>query len=398
MNFRAKNPAFGNTQTVTSNYEPIHYDSSIHLYKLLGNGSGNLDLTVKRDTFTYFAIPDTNFTKYKLPDSFKKPKHWEKADEERSGLSNFTSKLVLGNSKFCYSIWWQISQQEGSNQPNKQAPTTSMIYQKYIPQKPLDKYVESICYIEGNNKGTGLPKIAMSLVFNLEDSFKLFTDSTFKSHIDYKRHWVAGLQTQPTSVESYGVSKMFVVQFNALGAFAFLNDPLHYYTNSYITLDNIYKNEADETWERLQNAQSRREQFILVENFLRRRVLANKFPNQKLHTTIEVLFDKNTTPTIHHICKTLHISRKHLNNLSKEFTGVSPKTLSSLNRLQNTLKIISAYPNEKLTDIAYRLEYFDQAHFIHDFKKLTNLTPNEYASLVEKRQSMKIVPHFIPFR
>ncbi len=76
-----------------------------------------------------------------------------------------------------------------------------MIFKKHIPKTPLDNYVDSICYIEGNNKGTGLPKIAMSLVFNLEDNFKLYTDKHFDNHIDYKRHWVAGLQTQPTNVE-----------------------------------------------------------------------------------------------------------------------------------------------------------------------------------------------------
>ncbi len=46
----------------------------------------DLDLTEKRDTFTYFTIADTNFTKYKLPDNFKKPKNWKKADEERTGF------------------------------------------------------------------------------------------------------------------------------------------------------------------------------------------------------------------------------------------------------------------------------------------------------------------------
>ena len=90
--------------------------------------------------------------------------------------------------------------------------------------------------------------------------------------------------------------------------------------------------------------------------------------------------------------------RQHLNHLSKEFAGVSPKTLSSLNRLQNTLKTISGSPTEKLTNVAYELEYFDQAHFINDFKKFTDLTPNEYANLVEKTQSLKIAPHFIPFQ
>ena len=109
-----------------------------------------------------------------------------------------------------------------------------MIYQKYIPKFPLDNYIESIIYIKGNNKGTGLPKTAMSFVFNLEDHFKLFTDKQFTKYNDFKKHWVAGLQTKPTNVASYGVSKMLVVQFKTLGASVFLNKPLHYFTDNYV--------------------------------------------------------------------------------------------------------------------------------------------------------------------
>ncbi len=272
-----------------------------------------------------------------------------------------------------------------------------MIFQKHIPKTLLDKYVDSICFIEGNNKGTGLPKIAMSLVFNLEDNFKLFTDKYFDHYIDYKRHWVAGLQTKPTHVESYGTSKMWVVQFKTLGASVFLNDPLHYYTNNYVPLDHIFNHEADETWEQLQETKSMTEQFLLIEKFLYRKLLTKKSPNHKLISAIEILLSNNNLLSIHQICNKLNISRKHLNHLSKEFAGVSPKTLFSLNRLQNTLQTISGSPKEKLTDVAYELEYFDQAHFINDFKRFTELTPKEYANLVEQIQSLKIVPHFIPF-
>lgn len=272
-----------------------------------------------------------------------------------------------------------------------------MIYKKHIPRFPLDNYVDSICYIEGNNKGTGLPKIAMSLVFNLEDSFKLFTDKEFSQYIDYKNHWIAGLQTKPTNVESYGISKMLVVQFKTLGAFIFLKDPLHYYTNNYVTLDSIFNKEANETWEQLQEAKSMSEQFLIIENFLYRKLLTNNLPHKKPISTIEMLLAKNCNFSINQICTQLNISRKHLNNLSKEYLGVSPKTLSSLNRLQNTLKKISSSPTEKLTSIAYELEYFDQAHFINDFKKFTDLNPTEYAKIVESKRTLKIVPHFIPF-
>jgi len=45
-----------------------------------------IELTAGRDTFKYFSIVDTNYSKYKLPDKFKKPKKWLKADEERKGM------------------------------------------------------------------------------------------------------------------------------------------------------------------------------------------------------------------------------------------------------------------------------------------------------------------------
>lgn len=273
-----------------------------------------------------------------------------------------------------------------------------MKYQKHIPESPLDNYVESIIYIEGNNKGTGLPKTAMSLVFNLEDNFKLYTDKQFTEYIDYKKHWVAGLQTKPTNVESYGLSKMIVVQFKTLGAFVFLNDPLHYYTNEYIALDNVFNNEADEIWEQLQEARVLNEKFLIIENFLFRKLLVNKIPNKKLISTVEILLNNQRNFSISDICKQQNISRKHLNNLSKEYAGVSPKTLSSLNRLQSTLKNISSSKTEKLTTLALEQDYFDQAHFINDFKRFTELKPTEYAALVETNHSLKIVPHFIPYR
>lgn len=45
-----------------------------------------IELTTGLDTFKYFSIVDTNFSKYKLPDNFKKPEKWLKADEARKGM------------------------------------------------------------------------------------------------------------------------------------------------------------------------------------------------------------------------------------------------------------------------------------------------------------------------
>ena len=45
-----------------------------------------IELTKGKDTFSYFSIIDTNFSKYQLPRQFSKPKKWLKADEERKGM------------------------------------------------------------------------------------------------------------------------------------------------------------------------------------------------------------------------------------------------------------------------------------------------------------------------
>jgi hypothetical protein len=57
----------------------------IILTSLILHAQARPDAAVKRDTFKYFSIPDTNYDNYKLPPVFKKPEHWTNADHNRKG-------------------------------------------------------------------------------------------------------------------------------------------------------------------------------------------------------------------------------------------------------------------------------------------------------------------------
>lgn len=271
-----------------------------------------------------------------------------------------------------------------------------MIFHKHIPKFPLDNYVDCILYVEGNNKGTGFPKTAMSMVFNLNDNFRLFTDKGFTNFIDYKKHWVAGVQTRPTYIESYGESKMVVIQFKTLGAYIFLNQPLRNFTEHYINLDCIFNNEADEVWEQLKETNTINEKFLIAEEFLYRKLLRKKIPNEKLIASIDLLLNNKASIPITRICLQYNISRKHLNFLFQEYLGISPKMLSSLNRFQTILQSISKSKPDNLTHFAYELDFFDQAHFNNNFKRFTGLKPNDYIKNVATQPTLKIIPHFLP--
>lgn len=267
---------------------------------------------------------------------------------------------------------------------------------EHRPCRSLADYVDSIIYVEGNNRGAGFPKTAMSLVFNLGDEFKLYHDSDFSIFTDYKKHWIAGLQTKPTYVESYGTSRMIVVQFRTLGARVFLGRPLYDFTDEYVPLDCVFGRDADVCWERLQENSDQTARFALVEDFLLRKLKDRSFPGAALLNVIEGRLCGNERVSVVSICRDHNVSRKHLNELFKNSAGVSPKMLASLHRFQRIIRSISKSPPERLTDFAQELDYFDQAHFNNDFKRFTRLNPSQYLKLADTLPSIRAVPHFLP--
>ena len=55
-----------------------------------------------------------------------------------------------------------------------------------------------------------------------------------------------------------------------------------------------------------------------------------------------------------------------------------PKQLARVARLQAALKMIQQKKFNSLTEIAYENGYFDQAHFIKDFREFTGISPKSF--------------------
>jgi AraC-like DNA-binding protein len=71
------------------------------------------------------------------------------------------------------------------------------------------------------------------------------------------------------------------------------------------------------------------------------------------------------------------ITSRYLQKLFSQHTGLTPKLYSKINRFQNSLQLV-AKRNATLTAIAYECGYFDQSHFIKEFKSFTGILPSAY--------------------
>lgn len=74
-----------------------------------------------------------------------------------------------------------------------------------------------------------------------------------------------------------------------------------------------------------------------------------------------------------------YISERHLNRLFNEYIGINAKMFSRLVRVNHSINILKKIDYESCLNIAQILGYFDQSHFIRDFKQICGITPNSFS-------------------
>lgn len=72
------------------------------------------------------------------------------------------------------------------------------------------------------------------------------------------------------------------------------------------------------------------------------------------------------------------LGERSLQRLTEQRLGLSPKWLIQRRRLHDAVLALKGAPGSTLADVAARLGYSDQAHFTHDFRTITGMTPGDY--------------------
>ncbi len=114
------------------------------------------------------------------------------------------------------------------------------------------------------------------------------------------------------------------------------------------------------------------EMFEQVEN-----VFLDSLLTRNLQTIIQAvdLIDNNAGDIkLSELADHLKISERALREQFYKYIGCAPKELIRLVQLKKVVQHLN-FTNESLTDIAYQNNYFDQAHFINSFKKITGQSP-----------------------
>ena len=87
------------------------------------------------------------------------------------------------------------------------------------------------------------------------------------------------------------------------------------------------------------------------------------------------------------LARRFDLSLRALQRLFSEYVGVGPKWVLARYRIHEAVARVQAGQPVSWADLAQDLGYFDQAHFIADFRKLVGKTPGDYARGVRQAGS-----------
>lgn len=250
-----------------------------------------------------------------------------------------------------------------------------MKFDKHFPTDKLRDYIKY--YVVSEN--------------NLESQYKVFPSSGLVIGFQYKGQLATvnnNTENRLTSAGITGISdsyKIFknsvdigtiLVYFTETGFTHFASHPANELFNLSLSLDDIFeKSKVNEVEEKLAIASTDKQRIKIVEQFLCAQ-LKDIETDQLIVEAIKLIYQSKGTIRVKDLNEKLFISQSPFEKRFRKVVGTTAKKFASIVRFNSVLDNMNE--TKSLTEICYENNFFDQAHFIKDFKQFTGDTPENF--------------------
>ncbi|MES2108637.1 MAG: helix-turn-helix transcriptional regulator [Bacteroidota bacterium] len=257
-----------------------------------------------------------------------------------------------------------------------------MEFKQFLPSDILKPYVRHYYIFESDDDiefdDTVFPSGDMEMIFNLGGG--KWQSAVNDKFFETPPIELWGQITKPLAIKSKGKHTMLGIKFFTHTAAYFFNDELGIFNNHISDIGDIIGSPAKQLHNQLLEAKSEQGRIDLVELFLLKRLIGSEKRTFKINKVAHILNSIKQSvaeANISRIASRHNITARYLQQLVYRHTGLTPVSFNKINRFQLGLKLI-AKNESPLTSIAYQCGYFDQSHFIRDFKSFTGVTPSSY--------------------
>jgi AraC-like DNA-binding protein len=223
-----------------------------------------------------------------------------------------------------------------------------------------------------------IPQRNINLRFNLNDT-PHYVSSEGKEHL-LEDMYFSGLHDHFRNANLIINGKVDVlgICFYPEGFYPFFKIPVSEFKNQLLGACEVGFKQAIAVREPLKEAPDVAARLKILENELALLLVRGSHTPENFRQIFKALKQSNSALQISEFCQRNNIGIRQLERMYNKYVGVSANAYGTLNRFHKSLNQLLYNDYTKLSDVAFDNGYFDQMHFIKDFKRFAGNTPKNF--------------------
>ncbi len=222
---------------------------------------------------------------------------------------------------------------------------------------------------------TILPKGNAEIIFNLTETTLFFTLNTENIN-PLPRCVINGVNSIPVNLIKHGHQLFLGLQLNVFVLKFLFNVPVKEFNDRVIDGSLICKS-LEPLFYQIASTSAFNDQVNYILKWFNRKIAAVKHKTEITRVSRFYFDNEIITMKVNNICRKYNYSERHLRRLAVEWLGMNTEAFILYHKYLNALNLLH-YANLSLTEIGFYAEYYDQSHFIREFRSFTGMTPKEY--------------------
>lgn len=223
----------------------------------------------------------------------------------------------------------------------------------------------------------GMADACVELVFHTRGHFDEIDEKGERS-----KSFTAGLHGASHVLRRYTIESgfgIFAVYFYPQAIPLLFSLPACELANETAELGYLLKSVGSELEERIVLARNTKERCELICRFTEQRLAAVRMAELPVFSAIREIIHQAPVERIAELSKRYYLSERQFERQFRQYAGLSPKMFARIVRFQAAASFYEA-DKMSLGNIALECGYYDQAHFINEFKFFSGLHPKVFFS------------------
>jgi AraC-like DNA-binding protein len=252
-----------------------------------------------------------------------------------------------------------------------------MNFRRVEPQGPAQRAIECYWIVEDDDTTPVRQKIIpdgfTEIIFHFGDHYRINLGGKWQRQ---STSLFAGQIKGHFYLENTGATNIIGIKLKPAAVAHLFGVSMKPYTDRVVDLKQVVGRKMKSLDASLRKSTADNERLRLVEDFFSEQ--CETYPkDHPVDRALEMIFARKGMIPVSDICSELSVGDRYIQQLFSKYVGLSPKFLARIVRFSYIFQVIKE-KNPDWAGVVYQAGYYDQSHFIRNFKAFTGEDPTEY--------------------